>query len=327
MSAATAILFPGSLLFAGSGCAALIYEIVWFQLLQLVIGSSAVSLGLLLAAYMGGLCLGSAALPRLVSTRHHPMRVYALLELGIAAFGIIALFGVPLIGAYLRGGRRPNRLGGTGAARRGCGGMPASSYFLDGRLASRHRPLGGNDARGVSWLGLLYSANVAGAVTGCVLAGFYLLRVHDMAFATYIAAAINVAVALLALALARGARAAGRVRMTRNSGVSEARPGRDVRLCRDRIFRTDRAGRRSGVDAAALAAAGRDGLHFLDYSGCVSHRAVGRQRRRFFPGPPGAGSTRWRWPAARSCWPLRSPGPPSRSRTCCPGGLSIRGLP
>ncbi len=56
--------------------------------------------------------------------------------------------------------------------------------------------------RGVSWLGLLYSANVAGAVTGCVLAGFYLLRVHDMGFATYIAAAINVGVALLALALA-----------------------------------------------------------------------------------------------------------------------------
>jgi spermidine synthase len=27
------------LLFLGSGCAALIYEVVWFQLLQLVIGS------------------------------------------------------------------------------------------------------------------------------------------------------------------------------------------------------------------------------------------------------------------------------------------------
>src|SRR5471030_1442949 len=67
-------LIPWLLLFAGSGCAALIYEIVWFQLLQFVIGSSAVSLGLLLAAYMGGLCLGSVALPWLVSTRHHRMR-------------------------------------------------------------------------------------------------------------------------------------------------------------------------------------------------------------------------------------------------------------
>src|ERR1700682_2592783 len=95
---ASPYLVPWLLLFAGSGCAALIYEIVWFQLLQLVIGSSAISLGLLLAAYMGGLCLGSAALPRLVSARRHPMRVYALMELGIGAFGIVALFGVPLIG-------------------------------------------------------------------------------------------------------------------------------------------------------------------------------------------------------------------------------------
>ena len=138
-------LVPWLLLFAGSGCAALIYEIVWFQLLQLVIGSSAVSLGLLLAAYMGGLCLGSAALPRLVSARHHPMRVYAFLELGIAAFGIIALFGVPLIGRLYVAGAS-HRIGGPDPARRGCGGLPASSHVLDGRLASRHRPLGGNDA-------------------------------------------------------------------------------------------------------------------------------------------------------------------------------------
>src|SRR5579864_8129976 len=96
--AASPYLIPWLLLFAGSGCAALIYEIVWFQLLQLVIGSSAVSLGLLLAAFMGGLCLGSALLPRLISQKHHPLRVYGFLELGIGVLGILALFGVPLIG-------------------------------------------------------------------------------------------------------------------------------------------------------------------------------------------------------------------------------------
>src|SRR5881296_1121484 len=68
------------LLFVGSGCAALIYEIVWLQLLQLVIGSSAVSLGVLLGTFMGGMCLGSLALARIVSARRHPLRVYALLE-------------------------------------------------------------------------------------------------------------------------------------------------------------------------------------------------------------------------------------------------------
>ena len=42
------------LLFIGSGCAALIYEVVWFQLLQLSIGSSAVSLGVLLGIFKIG---------------------------------------------------------------------------------------------------------------------------------------------------------------------------------------------------------------------------------------------------------------------------------
>src|ERR1039458_5293150 len=52
-------------LFAGSGCSALIYETVWYQLLQLAIGSTAVSLGCLLATFMGGLCIGSVWFPRL----------------------------------------------------------------------------------------------------------------------------------------------------------------------------------------------------------------------------------------------------------------------
>ncbi|NBW65335.1 SAM-dependent methyltransferase, partial [bacterium] len=86
------------LLFVGSGCAALIYEIVWFQLLQLVIGSSAYSLGVLLGTFMGGMCLGSLLLPRYVSRSEHPLRVYAKLELGIGALGVLVLLLVPLIG-------------------------------------------------------------------------------------------------------------------------------------------------------------------------------------------------------------------------------------
>src|SRR5437773_12003343 len=84
-------------LFAGSGCAALIYEFVWFQLLQLVIGSSAVSLGLLLAAFMGGLCVVSALLMCAISREFQPLRVYAVLELGIGVLGLAVLFGLPLI--------------------------------------------------------------------------------------------------------------------------------------------------------------------------------------------------------------------------------------
>src|SRR5260370_37246829 len=86
------------LLFVGSGCAALIYEVVWFQLLELVIGSSAGSMGVLLGTFMGGMCLGSLLLPRVMAGDWHPLRVYAFLELGIGAVALLLLLGMPLIG-------------------------------------------------------------------------------------------------------------------------------------------------------------------------------------------------------------------------------------
>ena len=82
------------IMFVGSGCSALIYEIVWFQLLELVIGSSTVSLGILLGTFMGGMCLGSFLFARLVSRRRHPLRVYAVMELGIGLIGLAILFGI-----------------------------------------------------------------------------------------------------------------------------------------------------------------------------------------------------------------------------------------
>src|SRR3954470_15728660 len=86
------------LLFFGSGCAALIYEIVWFQMLQLVIGSSGVSLAVLLGTFMGGMCVGSIALSRFISTDAHPLRVYAMLEFGIGVAGLIVLLAMPSVG-------------------------------------------------------------------------------------------------------------------------------------------------------------------------------------------------------------------------------------
>ena len=114
------------LLFAGSGCAALIYELVWFQLLQLVIGSSAISLGVLLSVYMGGLCLGSLAARRVLSVKRHPIRLYAVLELGIGAFGILVLVAMPMVGRiYIAGATT----GVTGVFLRDCqDAVPATSF-------------------------------------------------------------------------------------------------------------------------------------------------------------------------------------------------------
>ena len=183
---------------AASGCAALIYEIVWLQLLQLVIGSSAVSLGLLLAAYMGGLCAGSALLARLVPPDRHPLLVYAVLEASIGVLGMLVLLGIPLVGRiYLAG---PSGLVARGLVAAVC--LLPPTLLMGASLPAVAR-WAGTSPSGVSRMGFLYSANIAGAVAGCLLAGFYLLRVFDMAVATYAAVAINAAVALCAVLASR----------------------------------------------------------------------------------------------------------------------------
>ena len=177
------------LLFALTGAAALIYEIVWLQLLELVVGSSAGSIAVLLGTFMGGMCLGSLLLPRVVSARHHPLRAYAVLELMAAFFGVAVLYGLPWIqhAAALRWliaslCLLPPTLP-MGAT------LPALSRYLKN-----------------SQMGYFYAANIAGGVVGCLVAGFWLLRVFDMAVASYVAVGLNLAVAAAAFALSMRSR-------------------------------------------------------------------------------------------------------------------------
>lgn len=188
------------LLFSASGCAALIYEVVWYQLLQLAIGSTSVSLGILLATFMGGLCIGSMWIPRLRPSGH-PLKLYAKLEIGLAVTAVLVQFAIPLLSrVYMTGaehGMPSMLLRGLLAAV--C--MLPPTILMGASLPAIVRWIRGN-ADGVAWWGYLYGGNTAGAVLGCLLAGFYLLRVFNMATATLIAAGINIAVGLISFVLA-----------------------------------------------------------------------------------------------------------------------------
>src|SRR5215831_3920018 len=181
-------------LFVGSGCAALIYEIVWFQLLQLVIGSSSISLGILLGTFMGGMCLGSLLMPGAVSPRQHPLRVYASLEAGIGVLGLLILVGMPLVGGLY------TAWAGEGTASIIIRAIVAGvcllppTMLMGATLPAISRWVKATP-EGVSWLGFFYGGNIVGGVAGSLAAGFYLLRVFDGNIATLVAVVLNALVA------------------------------------------------------------------------------------------------------------------------------------
>src|SRR5688572_10390283 len=189
------------LLFVGSGCAALVYEVVWFQLLQLSIGSSTVSLAVLLGVFMGGMCLGSLLLPRYLNSTVHPLKVYAYLEIGIGICGVLVLLLVPILGDLY------TKIAGSGGISIVLRAVVASiclippTLLMGATLPAIARWVE-TTPQGVSWLGFFYGGNLVGAVAGSLLAGFYLLPVHDMATATFAAVALNLAVAAVAIVVA-----------------------------------------------------------------------------------------------------------------------------
>jgi spermidine synthase len=176
--------------------------VVWLQMLSLVVGSSAISLGVVLGTFMGGMCAGSLLLSRYVKRSEHPLRVYAKLEFGIGVWGLILMFLLPVIGKL-------QILIGLG----GFPGLLLSGFFAAVVLLPPTLMMGATlpaisrfveaTPRGVSWLGFFYGGNIAGGVVGCLLAGYYLLRLHDVQVASMVAIALNVVVAVAAIALSK----------------------------------------------------------------------------------------------------------------------------
>ncbi len=192
-------------LFIGSGCAALLYEVVWFQQLGLVLGATSVSLAILLSSFMGGMCLGSLAYPKFSRSDRHPLRDYAWLEMLIGLYGLASLVVLPAVGRVYWW------LGSPGTSDLPIRAIVAllvllpPTMLMGATLPAVARGVTAT-SRGASRLGWFYGANTCGAVVGCLLAGLYLLRIYDVVVATSVAAGINLSVAVAAFALSlRGA--------------------------------------------------------------------------------------------------------------------------
>ncbi|RPJ47232.1 MAG: hypothetical protein EHM19_03270, partial [Candidatus Latescibacterota bacterium] len=78
-----------AVLFVLSGAAGLVYQVVWSRSLTLLFGSTTLAVSTVVTAFMAGLALGSWLFGRLADRRQKTLRLYALLELGIAATALL----------------------------------------------------------------------------------------------------------------------------------------------------------------------------------------------------------------------------------------------
>ena len=138
----------------------------------------------------------------LVFASRHPLAVYAALEAGIGVFGLLVLWLLPHVGGLYTSIGGPGMLGIAIRAVFCAVFLLPPTIMMGATLPAISRWVE-TTPKGVSWLGFFYGGNTLGAVAGCLLAGFYLLRLHDVAVATYAAVSLNAAVAIAGLALSR----------------------------------------------------------------------------------------------------------------------------
>jgi len=191
-------------LFFLSGVASLGLEIVFRRELALYVGSEVAATSLTLATFLGGLALGAAILGRMADRAAHPLRLYALLELGVGASGVLAV-------ALLTYGRdqllAPVRAAGPGpwgfavAAAIAAALLLPPTILMGGTLPALTRYALRGGGRLLGPLAMLYGANTLGAAFGAALAGFLLFEAIGVSATGWLCAGLAALVGVVALAL------------------------------------------------------------------------------------------------------------------------------
>ena len=183
------------------------YEVVWLKMFSTVMGVTIYAAGTVIAAFMAGLALGSYLFGKLVDRRSDALRLYAILELCVAAAALLVPALIEIIPPILS-----SVFSVTGDTGFGLTVLRTVLSFLilllpttmmggtlpilTSHLINREKDFGKN-------FSLLYGLNTGGAVVGVLLAGFVTLSAFGLSVTTYMAAAINVCVSVIAFVLYR----------------------------------------------------------------------------------------------------------------------------
>jgi spermidine synthase len=187
-----------------SGFTALVYEIIWTRLLGFTFGATTEAIGTVLAVFFGGMAIGNWLAARLLGRVTRPLRVYALLELGI---GVFALASLPLL-------RQLDAIYALVGADHGVVAiamiriLAAALVLLPPTIAMgatlpvvARGVVGSDDTLG-RWSAILYAANTLGAVSGAYLSGFWLIPSLGLSRSVILAGGVNLLIAAAVFAVA-----------------------------------------------------------------------------------------------------------------------------
>ncbi|MBK8230957.1 MAG: fused MFS/spermidine synthase [Candidatus Eisenbacteria bacterium] len=204
--------WPLAACFVVSGATSLMLEVVWSKQLSYLLGNSLHGVSTVVAAFMGGLALGSALAGRLEGRVQSPIRVYGLLQIAVGLYALLSLPLLRFLDPALRG--LFESVGGLPVF--GVGVRFAVVFLLIGSpvlLMGMTLPLLTKAASGEARLervtGLLYGLNTVGACVGTLLAGYLLVPSLGLLRTALLAGAIDLATGGVALALARQVQARG----------------------------------------------------------------------------------------------------------------------
>lgn len=199
-----------------SGFAALLYQIAWLRQFSIVFGTAELAVAAVLAAYMGGLAIGSAIAGRYLHRINRPVLTYGILEGGIAAAALL----VPnLLGAasavfiFILGDKpHPPASSGVGqslfylVAAFLVLGLPTAFMGATLPLLTKYAIRSDKDIG--PRVALLYGINTAGAVIGAVAAAFLILPALGMRGTVWVGISVNLAVFVIAWQLDNKTRSA-----------------------------------------------------------------------------------------------------------------------
>ena len=168
-----------------SAASALIYEVVATSFLFFYFVESSYSISTVLSIFLLGLAIGSFLIYFFIDKIKNKYILFAILQAGVGLYALIVLTKLQTI---------IPRIEPYGIILTSTAILLLPSIFLGATF-----PLAGHLVKKKEKIGLVYSADLVGAITGTILAGFFLIPVHGYSFAVTVGAFLNLISAIIIL--------------------------------------------------------------------------------------------------------------------------------